>query len=48
MSKTILITGGSGFIGHHLVEHLLIHSDWICLVPYLDYMKSELKKRGSK
>jgi dTDP-glucose 4,6-dehydratase len=27
-SKTILIVGGSGFIGHHLIEHLLKNTDW--------------------
>ena len=33
MSKKILITGGSGFIGHHLIEHFLKETDWsfVCL-----------------
>ena len=33
MSKRVLITGGPGFIGHHLVEHLLINTDWemVCM-----------------
>lgn len=26
--KRILITGGSGFIGHHIIEHLLKKTDW--------------------
>ena len=28
MVKRALITGGSGFIGHHLAEHLLLKTDW--------------------
>lgn len=28
MKKRILITGGSGFIGHHIIEHLLKNTDW--------------------
>jgi len=33
MSKKILITGGSGFIGHHLIYHYLKETDWefVCL-----------------
>lgn len=34
----ILITGGCGFAGHHLVEHLLKHSDWeIYIIDKLNY-----------
>ncbi len=33
MSKKVLITGGAGFIGHHLIEHILRSTDWniVCL-----------------
>ena len=32
MSKSILITGGCGFIGHHFVEHILKSTDWRIVV----------------
>lgn len=36
--KTILVTGGSGFIGHHFVEHILRNSDWnIVVLDKLSY-----------
>ena len=28
MSKRVLVTGASGFVGHHIVEHLLKFTDW--------------------
>jgi dTDP-glucose 4,6-dehydratase len=28
MSKNVLITGGAGFIAHHVIEHLLNNTDW--------------------
>jgi dTDP-glucose 4,6-dehydratase len=31
-SKRCLVTGGCGFVGHHLVEHLLRNTDWRVLV----------------
>lgn len=38
MNKNILITGGCGFIGHHLIEHLLIHTNWnIIIIDKLTY-----------
>lgn len=30
--KRILITGGAGFVGHHVVEHILKNTDWEVLV----------------
>jgi len=30
--KKILITGGAGFAGHHMVEHLLKNTDWHIIV----------------
>jgi dTDP-glucose 4,6-dehydratase len=32
MSKTVLVSGGCGFAGHHLVEHLLANTDWEIIV----------------
>lgn len=31
--KTALVTGGAGFIGHHLIEHIFKNTDWnvVCL-----------------
>jgi dTDP-glucose 4,6-dehydratase len=38
MSKTVLITGGCGFIAHHVVEHFLNFTDWnIVTLDRLDY-----------
>jgi dTDP-glucose 4,6-dehydratase len=38
MSKTILITGGAGFIAHHLVNKVLAETDWnIVTLDRLDY-----------
>lgn len=28
MGKTVILTGSSGFVGSHLLEHLLINTDW--------------------
>ena len=39
--KRILITGGCGFIGHHLVEHVLKNTDWeIIVLDKLTYASS--------
>lgn len=38
MSKTILITGGAGFIAHHIIEVILTCTDWrIVTLDRLDY-----------
>tara|TARA_B100000900_G_scaffold351966_1_gene319385 strand:- start:557 stop:1555 length:999 start_codon:yes stop_codon:yes gene_type:complete len=41
----ILITGGCGFIGHHLVEHILIKTDWeIIILDKLNYASFGLNR----
>ena len=38
MSKTLLITGGAGFIGHHVIDLFLRETDWnIVSLDRLDY-----------
>ena len=38
MSKRVLITGGGGFIAHHLIAHLLANTDWeIVSLDRLDF-----------
>lgn len=38
MSKNVLITGGAGFIAHHLIDHLLNVTDWnIISLDRLDF-----------
>lgn len=38
MSKNILITGGAGFIAHHVVDKILAETDWrVVTVDRLDY-----------
>jgi dTDP-glucose 4,6-dehydratase len=37
----IVVTGGLGFIGHHLVEHILVGTDWnVVIVDNLSYAGS--------
>ncbi len=41
----ILITGGAGFIGHHLVNHILLNTDWeIVILDKLTYASSGLDR----
>jgi dTDP-glucose 4,6-dehydratase len=38
MSKKILITGGAGFIAHHVIDYIMATTDWeICTLDRLDY-----------
>lgn len=39
----VLLTGAGGFIGHHVLEHLLIHTDWeiICTDSFRHEGKTE-------
>lgn len=32
MTKRILITGAGGFVGHHFLEHVLVNTDWECVL----------------
>lgn len=41
MSKKIIITGGAGFVGHHVVEHVLKNTDWdVTVLDRLTYASS--------
>ena len=38
MSKHLLLTGGCGFLGHHVAEHILENTDWkITILDSLTY-----------
>ncbi len=46
--KTIIVTGGAGFIGHHTVEHLVRNTDWdIIVIDKLSYAANGLDKLRS-
>ena len=51
MRKTILITGGCGFIGHHFVEHILVNTDWDIIIfdklTYASYGLERLRDTGA-
>ncbi len=43
--KKIIVTGGCGFIGHHLVQHLLINTNWkIIIIDKLNYASNGLER----
>jgi dTDP-glucose 4,6-dehydratase len=45
MTKKIIITGGCGFIGHHVVEHFLKNTDWnIDILDRMTYASSGLDR----
>jgi dTDP-glucose 4,6-dehydratase len=45
MSKTVVITGGCGFIGHHVVEHIYNNTDWnIIVLDKLSYASKGLER----
>jgi UDP-glucuronate 4-epimerase len=46
--KNILITGGAGFIGSHLVDHLLAEGDWHVTVvdDFNDFYSPEIKRKN--
>lgn len=45
MPKTVLITGGCGFIGHHFVQHILKNTDWtIVILDKLNYASLGLER----
>ena len=45
MTKTVLVTGGCGFIGHHFVEHIYVNTDWnIIVLDKLTYASHGLER----
>ena len=46
--KNILVTGGAGFIGSHLVDHLLAKGDWRVFVvdDFNDFYDPQIKRRN--
>ena len=45
MSKTIVLTGGCGFIGHHFAEHIHKNTDWnIIIIDKLNYASMGLDR----
>lgn len=45
MNKKIVITGGAGFVGHHVLEHFMRNTDWdIYVLDKLTYAASGLDR----
>tara|TARA_Y100000389_G_scaffold194835_1_gene225373 strand:+ start:816 stop:1808 length:993 start_codon:yes stop_codon:yes gene_type:complete len=45
MTKTIIVTGGCGFIGHHFVEHVFLNTDWnIIVIDKLSYASNGFER----
>jgi dTDP-glucose 4,6-dehydratase len=43
--KKILITGGAGFLGHHVIEHIIKNTDWeIVVLDKLTYASNGLNR----
>ena len=43
--KTILVTGGCGFIGHHFIEHIYARTDWnIIIIDKLSYASNGFER----
>lgn len=48
MTKNIIITGGCGFIGHHMVEHIHRHTNWnIIILDKLSYATKGMERLRS-
>jgi dTDP-glucose 4,6-dehydratase len=46
--KRVLITGGCGFLGHHVAEHIFKNTDWeIVIIDKLTYASSGFKRLRS-
>ena len=50
MTKSIIVTGGCGFIGHHFVQHIIKNTDWNIIIldklTYASYGLERIKEIG--